>query len=282
MKREVQENEHSSHIEVGCIVIRLEVEDPWFVEKIQKKYWGFLSDREPDIDLSVSFKSLVKPILGSQGLHIKTENGLFEITTPNSIMSLDLTKNQGNLATTKQNAEAAVELTLRILFAFLATRAGGFLLHSAGIEHKGSGCLFFGPSGSGKTTVARLSAEDRVLNDDLVLLRPEADGWSMYSTPFTNPDQVRPIAMSSNVAALFRLVQDKQVFLEAISHAEALAEVIAAIPVLPTEPEFAAQLLQVAADLIQAVPVYRLHFLPDKKFWNLIDNEIIVKSEDEK
>jgi hypothetical protein len=282
MKREIQENEHSIQIEVGYFVIRLEVEDPWLDGRIQKKYLEFLSNREPDIDLYVRLKSSIKPILGSKGLHITTENGLFEITTPDSNMSLDLTKDQGNLATTKQNAEVAVELNLRILFAFLATRAGGFLLHSAGIEHQGSGYLFFGPSGSGKTTVARLSAEDRVLNDDLVLLRPEASGWSMHSTPFTNPDQVRPIAMSSNVTALFRLVQDKQVFLEAISHAEALAEVIAAIPVLPTEPEFAAQLLHFAADLIQAVPVYRLHFLPDKKFWNLIDNEIIVKSEDEK
>jgi hypothetical protein len=67
--------------------------------------------------------------------------------------------------------EADVENFLRVVYAQLILRAGGLLLHAAGIVRGQSSFVFFGPSGSGKTTAARLSQEHTVLSDDLVIVK---------------------------------------------------------------------------------------------------------------
>src|SRR5688572_22705066 len=63
--------------------------------------------------------------------------------------------------------DRSLEDYLRVVCAHLVIPAGGFLLHSAGLEHDGRAYLFFGPSGSGKTTVTSMSPGALVLSDDL-------------------------------------------------------------------------------------------------------------------
>jgi hypothetical protein len=167
-----------------------------------------------------------------------------------------------------------VDYFLRVIYALLAFRDGGLLFHAAGIVRQGRAYLFFGPSGCGKTTVARLSRDDQVLNDDLVLLLPAEEGWLAYATPFWNPSQVRPAGpTAAPVAGMFRLVQDVQVYLEEMGQAQALAELMASVPVVTCDPQRARQLLEVCQNLLDAVPVAALHFLPDASFWRLVVKE---------
>jgi len=280
MTGEVWTAQRSILVAAGPVGIGLQVEETWLDKRIREKYRGFLEEREPDITLRIRLQK--EPMLVSSAFDQDFNKNGFEIDLPDSTLELDLQHNQGSLVTSNQVVEEAVELTLRILVAILAARSNGFLFHSAGIVHMGRGCLFFGPSGSGKTTVARFSQGDRVLNDDLVFLSQKTGVWSMHSTPFTNADQIRPKAFCSNITALFRLVQDDRVFIERIGSAEALAEVIASIPILPAKPDFTSQLLQLAGELIQTVPVYRLHFLPDSTFWKIVESEIKDSHEYEK
>ena len=149
-----------------------------------------------------------------------------------------------------------IDYFLRVAYALLAFRAGGILFHGAGIIHQGKGYLFFGHSGVGKTTVARLSTGDRILNDDLVILMPpiallapeslpclgealtsriNPQAWSIHSTPFWNPTQVKPSQLSVDLAAMFHLVQDQRVYLEPLSRGQALAELVASVPVISTD-----------------------------------------------
>jgi hypothetical protein len=94
----------------------------------------------------------------------------------------------------------------------------------------------------------------------------------MAATPFSNPTQVQPTGSHQvPLTALYRLVQDRRVFLEPLDPALALAEVVASSPIVCTDPDRAAALLDRAAQLTRAVPMQRLHFLPDDSFWNLID-----------
>jgi len=161
---------------------------------------------------------------------------------------------------------------VRVACAVLAFQAGGLLFHAAGIVRGGLGYVFFGYSGSGKTTVSRLSPHDVVLNDDLVLLMPADRGWTVQSTPFWNPSQVRPAgALAAPLAGLFHLVQDKQVYLETLYAAQAVAEVIASVPVIAADPSRTSQLLERGRRLIHAAPVYNLHFLPDPSFWPVVE-----------
>lgn len=171
-------------------------------------------------------------------------------------------------------AVEGVDYFLRLVYALLAYQAGGFLFHAAGVVHRGVALLFFGHSGSGKTTICRLSSGDLVLNDDLVVLLPEGAGWVAHATPFWNPSQIRPAPHSAAVAGLYRLEQDRQVYRESLSRAQALAEVISNVPVIPADPGRSGALLVRCTRLLAAVPAYRLHFLPDASFWQVIDPDL--------
>jgi hypothetical protein len=150
-------------------------------------------------------------------------------------------------------------------------KRGGILLHCAGVVRNQRAFLFFGHSGSGKTTVARLSPNDIVLNDDLVTLLPSETGWLAHGTPFTNPTQNPPSNQSAPAAALLRLVQSKTVRLESLSRANAVAELLSNIPVLPQNPAQLSQIIARLESLLDSLPAWYLHFLPDDSFWNTVD-----------
>jgi hypothetical protein len=186
--------------------------------------------------------------------------------------TIDLAQQQGQLTFTSLHPFEAADYFVRTALALLAFEAGGLLFHAAGLAYHDRGYAFFGYSGSGKTTVARLSPHARLLNDDLVVLLPQAAGWNMHATPFSNPTQVQPAGRQRvPLTALYRLVQDRRVFLEALDPAVAIAEVVASSPIVCADPDRAFALLDRAAQLTRAVPVQRLHFLPDASFWDVID-----------
>lgn len=164
-----------------------------------------------------------------------------------------------------------IDYFLRMIYALAAFERQGVMVHAAGIVHRDAAHLFFGHSGSGKTTVSRLSTGDVVLNDDLVVLLPEQGQWRVYATPFWNPSQVQPTASSAILVGLYRLVQDRHVFLEPMHPAQALAEMVSNVPVIPADARRNTQLLERCTHLLFSVPVHRLHFLPDASFWKAID-----------
>ncbi|NUM43314.1 MAG: hypothetical protein HUU38_01295 [Anaerolineales bacterium] len=162
---------------------------------------------------------------------------------------------------------------LRVACAIQAFRTEGLLFHAAGILRGGEGYLFFGHSGAGKTTIARLSGERAVMNDDLVLLRPEPGGWVVYGTPFYNPTQVIPSGnFSAPLVQMLGLVQDQDVYLENASPGHTLAEIVANVPVISTDARCAVELLTRCQKLIAQVPAFRLHFRKDDSFWAVIEN----------
>lgn len=175
---------------------------------------------------------------------------------------------RADLVINSQRPVQGVDYFLRVVLSALAFRSGGLMLHAAGIVRNGRAYLFFGRSGSGKTTVARNSPDDQVLNDDLVILRPEEGSWQVFGTPFTNPTQAKPSAGSAPAAALFRLIQSPRVYLEPLTGARALAELVACVPVLNASP---APPLERCRLLLLSVQAFDLHLRPDPSFWDAID-----------
>jgi len=63
----------------------------------------------------------------------------------------------------------------------------GLILHGCGVERNGRGTAFVGVSGAGKSTLSRLwAAVDgvRILSDDRLIVRTEADGLRLYGSPW--------------------------------------------------------------------------------------------------
>jgi hypothetical protein len=209
--------------------------------------------------------------------------GRLHFTADDYTGAIDLAQQRGQLTFTSLHPFEAADYFVRTALALLAFEAGGLLFHAAGLAYHDRGYAFFGHSGSGKTTVARVSSHATVLNDDLVVLWPEASHpaamrtreaqrWQLIATPFSNPTQVQPAGHQRvPLTALYRLIQDRRVFLEALDPAVATAEIVASSPIVCADPDRAAALLDRAAQLTRAVPVQRLHFLPDASFWDVID-----------
>jgi hypothetical protein len=195
--------------------------------------------------------------------------GMFYST--NSSGQIDLERGQATLALAAESL-IDIEMFLRVVYGLLAFRGGGLLFHGAALVYREQALLFFGPSGSGKTTVARLSQQRAVvLNDDLVLLLPHAQGWMAYATPFWNPSQVTPSPpRAAPLVALLRLVQAPAVAIEPMSEGHTLAELMTCIPVVPNYAAYSGPLFARALALLRAVPGYRLHFLPDDSFWGVV------------
>jgi hypothetical protein len=194
------------------------------------------------------------------------------LETPGSEGMIDIDAGYARQRLSPRHPATDIEYALRVIYALLAVRAGGLLFHGAGIVRCGQTFLFFGHSGSGKTTVSRLSPDDTVLNDDLVLLLPGEHTWTAYATPFWNPTQAgQPMPGSAPLGVLLRLVQAPHVGLEPLSQGQALAEVLSCVPGLASDATSSLRLLAIGARLLQMVPIWRLHFLPDASFWTVVE-----------
>lgn len=198
------------------------------------------------------------------------KEGVLHFSAPGYEGKVSEQEGSGKISISSKYPLEEIDYALRVAYALLAFQAGGLMIHAAGIVQNGAAYLFFGPSGAGKTTVSRLSTKGSVLNDDLVILLPKEKGWRVYGTPFWNPTQVTPNASSAPLAGLFRLVQSKRVSLGALSSSEAIAELVANVPVITVDLERSGKLLQRLDEISRTVTVKKLFFRQDGSFWDLI------------
>jgi hypothetical protein len=243
--------------------------EPWLAAALRQRYADFSGSGETLFTAAITLEAPQRDAAFMMA-DLQFPGEQVRLTAPGYSGCIDLQHNSGRLALASAAPIEDVEYFIRVAYAALAFRAGGMMLHAAGIVRGGQCYLFFGHSGVGKSTVARLSQGDLGLNDDLVILLPEPEGWTVYATPFWNPSQVRPSPSSAPVAGLFRLVQAAQVKLDDLSPGQAMAELLANLPVISADPQRVAALIARCRSLIQAAPVQRLSFLPDASFWGAI------------
>jgi hypothetical protein len=266
-----QTDPHICALSIAGLGLTLACDQAPLATALRQRYDAFRSDAAPLLTARVTLSGAERttPIYDPRLIF---HDGRAYFTTPTYTGWIDAHAGRAELTISSTYPLEDVEYFVRVIYALLAFRAGGLLFHAAGIAHHERGYLFCGHSGSGKTTVARLSSSDRVLNDDLVVLMPADERWMIHATPFWNPTQVQPGGVDSvALAALLRLVQDTQVFVEPMGPGQALAEVIANVPVLPGDSTLSTALLLRGQRLLQQVPAYRLHFLPDPSFWPVVE-----------
>lgn len=269
-------------IEIAGFGLRLETDDVFLSEALKRRYSPFLSEAE-----AASVRVALQVIWVDTGSNAEIDPQMhadgMTFSKGRCQGWVDLRRGLGEMELRSPVPLREIDYFLRLIYALQGYRSGGFLLHSAGIMHRGWAFTFFGPSGSGKTTVARASLPRTILSDDLVLLLPEEGIWRAHATPFWNPSEMQPRPGSGWLGGLFRLEQDQRVQFEPLRRSEALGEVIACAPAIPRNPDLAAGLIERASTLLKAVPAYRMHFLPDGTFWEAIERlmeEIELKEPD--
>jgi hypothetical protein len=268
----VQTNNSGSTIllSVGGIGVSLECTETHLLRKLIHRYRHFPLTGEVHFGAQLRVdQGWVGVADGEQVLEFK--NRVLHISTGRLRGSINGQKRNGDLLISNNCPVEEIEYYLRAVYSLLAFQMGGLLLHSAGVIHNGMSFLFFGHSGSGKTTIATLSRDDVVINDDLVLLKPLGKKWIAYATPFWNPGWEEVVNASAPIVALFRLVKDQQVKLEEMEKSVAMAELVANVPVIPADYLHANELLSRCSFILDRVNAYWLHFRKDQSFWDTIE-----------
>lgn len=260
----------SLELSIANLGVRLISEDHALLAQLSIIYQAYLGELTHPIQLTIkhtidpdvlSWERIIPIAQGDKILFTGGAGGNF----------VDFKARDGYILLSSSNPLDEMEYILRVIYSFLSFESGGLMLHAAGIVHRGYAYLFLGESGSGKTTIARVSAGKVILNDDLVILIPTGREWQVHSTPFWNPSQVRPQPASAELAGLFKLFKDSQVYIEEFSGAQALAEIIACVPLIASHPKLGAQLFKRCETILERTALMRLHFLPDNSFWKPIE-----------
>lgn len=255
---------------VAGLPVRLEFENSDLVKDLSGQYVDFLGEMPADFVARIDWRATNRAAFCGYPTVVFTEDAV-TLRGPGYEGAANLNDGRASLKISMMQPERGVDYFLRLIYALLAFRAGGIMLHGAAVARKNFAYIFFGKSGSGKTTVSRLTADGIVLNDDLIVLMPGDEHWVAHATPFTNINQVAPHAASAPVAGIYRLVKDQAVYLEKMSLAMAVSELLASVPVMASEPRYARVLVKRCEKLADIYPVSHLHFRKDTDFWRLIE-----------
>jgi hypothetical protein len=197
---------------------------------------------------------------------------------------------RGRLAGDRQRGEVqvasvltnpqAVKVFEQILWQafYTARKAIGYdavLVHGCGAIRQGRGFLFSGASGSGKTTIAALSRDAVVLNDEICLVDLGSDPPRLYGTPFNGYFREKQ-AGSATLAAVCMLARGGEHRILEVRRARGVADLFAQIvPPVGLEEEFTRDGIRAMVDsadrIMRRVPLRRLEFRPDPGFWPVVE-----------
>jgi hypothetical protein len=170
-----------------------------------------------------------------------------------------------------RKSEYCFDSFLRMLFTLILVDERGFLLQASAVSENGRGSVFFGPSGSGKSTVARLSEERTVLSDELVLVKPHNGGYRVYGTPFWSGFSPDWSNARAELSGLYSLKKAQTNGLMSLDRVQALTKLYQCVPFFKGDVQLQKRILGACFALVNTVPVYELHFLPDLSFWQVLN-----------
>jgi hypothetical protein len=258
-------------IEIGGIPIALSTSDDVFLDLLRRRYSGFLSSSHPEFELE--FDLVDTSQVSDKDVQVCREGNEWLIERGDFYARWDPRTGRG---TVRQNANPySLDSVLRIVHSLILAQRGGFLLHAASGICDGVACLFSGVSGAGKTTMTRLAPADiTLLTDEISYLRPSADGYSAFGTPFAGELARAGENCSAPVSGLFFLEQGPENRVDELPSVEAVRRLMRNILFFAEDPGIVKQLLDTACDFVARVPIRRLTFYPDTRVWDLVRNEV--------
>ena len=259
---------HSVQVEVGGTAIRILTDDRHFQAMLLSRYGSFVNPAaQAALQLSVQLLSSGNP--EGADVHVAVLNGGWSIWRGDFHCVWDPASGTGSVEQTAN--PYSIDTVLRIIHTLVLARSGGFLLHASSAIRNGRAFLFSGLSGAGKTTLARLATPDvQVLTDEISYLRSGKSGYTAFGTPFFGDLGIVGENVSAPVVALYFLAKGEDNRIEPVPLAEAARLLLRNILFFAEDSELIKLVFQSACDFLQAVPAYRLTFVPDTRVWELI------------
>ncbi|MHC5036144.1 MAG: hypothetical protein ACYTHM_02415 [Planctomycetota bacterium] len=170
-------------LNVGGIPVTARMADAAWADSLTERYEGFLTEESPEWSCQAVYSPAVEAEMFRtiqtacvEGRHYIARHDFWAEHEPQSTEVRAFMYREASFLT--------MDAVVRMTFAFAGIRAGGFLTHAAGLVRSGRGFLLPGITGRGKTSLCGLLPTEEVLSDELILLRPGADGFVMWGTPF--------------------------------------------------------------------------------------------------
>ena len=262
-------------VEIGGIPIALSTCDDRFLDLLRQRYNGFLSSSPPEFELEFDLTDTVP--VSDDDVSVRREDNNegnkkdWLIERGDFCARWNPRTGQGRV---RQNSNPySLDSVLRILHSLILAERGGFLLHAASAICGGRAYLFSGVSGAGKTTMTRLApANITLLTDEISYLRPSADGYAAFGTPFAGELARAGENSTAPVSALFFLEQGPENRVDELTSAEALRRLMRNILFFAEDHRLVEKLLATACDFVARVPIRRLTFYPDARVWELVRN----------
>ena len=275
-------------LQIGDVCCSLRFKDPDYCASARAYYKGFLSENAPDLSIDVNIVLHKEKInLPNSLLMSKTVDGnKFDFHSGLITGTLDLEKKQcGINAKNALFSERSVRIFEQFLFQVYYTllkekndSRNNFLIHGCAVSREGIGYLFSGPSESGKSTIAKLSSDldYTILNDESVIVNKVNGHYTVGSTPIRG-DFLDISNGSVPLHAIFLIRHGEANIIKKISERDFVArfvrEVVYSDTLLSTNrKETFREMMGFCVDVASEVPFYELLFLPDKSFWDSIDN----------
>ena len=146
---------------------------------------------------------------------------------------------------------------------YLTVKYDAIMIHGSGISDDGKGRIFTGVSGQGKTTMAKLwfEAGAEVLNDDRLIVRRDANQYTVHNTPMFYEDKPR----TAKLTAVYSIYHSPDNRITKLNGVEALAAVTPNLIQHGYSSELIDHHLNFVSEMIGEIPVFKLGFVPDKR-----------------
>jgi hypothetical protein len=255
-----------------CALIRLD-DDIFANQLIEEHYGNFLSVKNPSLYIDINVRPVESPSLleGSQVAiehYIKGDSLYFKGFKGDIEGCVNLSS--GNVTGTTIRVPFRFDALLRVIYSLWLVKSGGLLLHAAGVKNHNGVHVFCGVSGSGKTTIARLSEDKVILSDELIAIRSINGSYQAYGTPFMGEFASGGVNIKADLRHIFLLKKDHRNFLMLLDQRERLKELFQCIVFFGENTDLLNTLFNLCTDIVEEVPFYQLHFLPDRSFWECI------------
>jgi hypothetical protein len=256
-------------IEIGGLPIRLLVDDPPFIDLLEKRYAGFVANsRQPRFEFQID---LAPPgrISQDEDVRVRRDSGKWFLDRGDFHAEWDPSAGRGRI---RQTANPySIDAVLRIVHTLLLAKEGGFLLHASSAVRNGRAFLFSGVSGAGKTTIASLAPPDvSLLTDEISYVVKRSGRYCAFGTPFAGELARVGENMCAPIAEVFLLAKGVENKIEPLDTAVAARTLLRNILFFAEDPRLVDAVFQSVCEFVRRVHVRRLTFRPDAKVWELI------------
>ncbi|MDI6734752.1 MAG: hypothetical protein QME42_00935 [bacterium] len=281
-------------LRVGDIKIGIDSEQREIMQIVNELYETFLIEKEDVQDVHFSVNLTIKKIAEEKIKYSKQKVLINKVLINTKEIKLSSIFFKGRILLMEKKGEfyiyksdmvimkIAIENLLRTLASFLLSENNGFLLHASSVYTEEGGIIFCGLSGAGKSTVAKFSQEYTVLTDDQTIIQLINDKFVVFASPFwgvfnrktrnglTRKDRL----VWGKVDKLYFLKKDTSVFIKSVSQREFIERLFPNIILFVPYESVKRKLFDLSVKLMEQIPYYELHFLPDKSFWEKIKENI--------